>query len=197
MIHRGRTGGQAIARKRREDTPAPPTEARGVVIALTVAEVAMALLVAWALVGSNVPRHASLSAHMQAADAFILATLLACLGLMVFVLALWQWRLGGSDRVRILVAGHVSLLLAFCGLCWYDVTEATVRAGGGQPTLTPLRQVIEQTAASSLTLAALLAGLLAFLAVLWSARRSLKQAAAGGIVAGDSHDSSHVKGIAK
>ncbi len=167
------------------------------VLALTVAEVAMALLVAWVLVGSNVPRHASLSAHMRAVDVLILVSLLVCLGLMVAVLALGQWRLGGRDRVRILVAGHVSLLLAFCGLCWYDVTEATARAGGGTPPLSPMRQVFEQTAASSLTLAALLGGLLAFLAVLWTARRSLKQAVAGGIVAGDSHDSGHLKGTEK
>lgn len=167
------------------------------VIALTAAEVGMALLVAWTLMRSNVPRHASLSAHVQAGDLLIMVALLACLGIMVFVLGAWQWRLRGRDRVRLLVASHLSLFLAFCGLCWYDVTEATALAGGGPAPQTTVGQVVELTAASSLTLAALLAGLVAFVVILWRAGRSLKQAAAGGIVTGECSDSAHVRGISK
>lgn len=161
---------------------AAPAEARGLAAALAAAEVALALAVAWVLVGSGAARHGSLSVEVEAGDLFILVAGLGSLGLMAFVLAFWQWRLRGRDRARLLVAGHASLVLAFCGLCWYDVAEATALARGGPAAGTTVRQVVELTAASSLSLAALLGGLIAFAAILWAARRALKQAAASGIV---------------
>ena len=155
------------------------------VIGLTAAEVALALLVAWLLTRSGVPRHASQSVDVRAGDIFILVSLLVCLGLFVFVLAFWQWRLTGRDRVRVLLAGSVSLVMAFLGLCWYDVS---VRTGELMHAPTTVRRVIEQTAASSLTLASLVAGLSALVVTLWAARKSLNPATPGGIVRGGPGD---------
>ncbi len=156
-------------------------------IALSVAEVALALLVAWLLTRSGVPRHASRSVDMGAADVFILVALLSCLGLFVFVLAFWQWRLAGRDRVRMLLAGYLSLTVAFLGLCWYDVS---VRSGELPGAPTALRRVVEQTVASGLTLGALLAGLCALAVVLRAARKSLKPATPSDIVEGGPGDPS-------
>ena len=188
-------GGSAIARKQRQEKPEPPSEARGVVVGLTVAEVALALLVAWLLTRSGVARHGSQSVDMQTGDVLIQVALLACLGLLVFVLGFWQWRLTGRDRVRVLLAGYLSLLLAFLGLCWYDVIGRTAGLAGGS---SPLRRVVEQTVASSLTLGALLAGMSALAVILWAARKSLKQFASDGIVPSEaSGDPRRVKGTEK
>ncbi len=178
-------GGAAIARKQKTEVTAAPREARGVAIGLTVAEVALALLLAWLVARSGVPRHASLSAHLGAADTFVLVAVLACLGLMAFVLAFWQWRLRGRDRVRLLLTGYVSLALSFCGLCWYDVSQRS-RELEGAPS--PLTLVREQTAAAALTLGALVAGMALVVVFLWLARRALNRAALDGIVRKDSHD---------
>ncbi|MBM4040586.1 MAG: hypothetical protein FJ290_18935 [Planctomycetes bacterium] len=157
------------------------------VIGLSVAEVALALLVAWLLTRSGVPRHASRSVDVGAGDVFILVALLSCLGLFVFVLAFWQWRLAGRDRVRVLLACYLSLAMAFLGLCWYDVSVQSGELAGAPTTV---RRVIEQTAASGLTLGALLAGLSALAVILRAARKSLKPATPGDIVGEGSGDPS-------
>ncbi|HUT32766.1 MAG TPA: hypothetical protein VNE39_04725 [Planctomycetota bacterium] len=167
------------------------------VIGVAAAEVAVALLLAWLLTRSGVPRHASQSAGLGLADALILVALLACLGLFVFVLAFWQWRLRGRDRVRVLLASHLSLTMAFLGLCWYDVSVRTGELSGGPGGGTTLERVIEQTMASGLTLASLLAGLSALAAILWLARRALNATTPDGIVVEGSGNSSCVRGTAK
>jgi len=165
-----------------------------VAIGLTVVEVALALLVAWVLTRSGVARHGSQSVDMQTGDVLILVALFTCLGLLVFVLAFWQWRLTGRDRVRVLLAGYLSLTVAFLGLCWYDVTGRTGGLAGGP---SALRRVVEQTVASGLTLGALLAGMSALAAVLWAARTSLKRLASDGIVPEGPDDLRRAKGTRK
>ena len=181
-----------MARKQRQEKPDAPVEARWVVVGLTVGEVALALLVAWLLTRSELPRHASRSVHMGAGDVFTLVAMLACLGLLVFVLAFWQWRLRGRDRVRILLAGYLSLLGTFCGLCWYDASVRAMELPAMQASPTTVQRVIEQTAASGLALASLVAGLTALAAILRLARRSLNPIAPGGIVDGEPQEPFHV-----
>ena len=192
-MKRAAQGGALIARKQKADKAAP-REARGVAVGLTVAEVALALLLAWLLAPSGVPRHASLSAQLKAADAFILVATLACLGLLVFVLAVWQWRLRGRDRVRLLLTGYLSLMLSFFGLCWYDVSARSGELPGGP---SPLKRVIEQTAAAGVTLGSLVVGMAFVVVFLWLARRSLNHDAPDAIVREASHDPKHLKGTGK
>jgi len=81
--------------------------------------------------------------------------------------------------VRVLLACYLSLLMAFLGLCWYDVSVRMGELPGAAPTS---RRVLEQTVASGLTLGSLLAGLSALAVILRAARKSLKPTTSGGIV---------------
>lgn len=161
-----------------------PGEARQVVLSLTAAEIVLAFLLAWVLVNSGVPRHASQSPDIRPGDLAILLALLGCLALHVFVLAVWQWRLRGRDRVRILLACYMSQALAFCGLCWYDVSVRTAELVGAAEPRALLCRVVEQTAAAGLTLGSLLVGLVALMVILRLARRSLNRVAPDVIVRG-------------
>jgi hypothetical protein len=130
------TGGHGIARKHKAPQSAQPPEARRIVLLLTVAEAAFALLLAWLLIRPGFAEHASTSARVGTAGVLMVAPLIGSLAFFVFVLAFWQWRLSGRGRVRLLVAIHLSLVLSFCGLCWRDVSDATKRtyeAAGSSP----------------------------------------------------------------
>jgi len=153
-----------------------------VIVGLTVAELTLALLLAWLLFRSDFARHASLSVRLGAGDLFVLVAMGACLALFIFVLGFWQWRLRARARVRLLLAIFLSLLLSFCGFCWHDVSLGTAEQAEGAGAPAPMAQVIEQTAAVTVTLGALLVGLIAVVGVLWLERRSLNHRGQGGIV---------------
>jgi len=162
-------GEQAIARKRKPPVAAP-REARKVVVALTIAEVALALLLTWLLFRSDVAKHASRSIRLGAADLLVLSAMAACLAVYVFVLLVWQWRLSGRARVRLLLVMFVSMLWSFCGLCWHDVSLRAAELARGPAAPTALEQIREQTAAVAVTMGALLVGLVVVIAVIWVAR---------------------------
>jgi hypothetical protein len=144
-----------------------------VAVALSVAEVALALLLMWPLLRSDFARQATRSIRFAAGPALVLVAMGACVALFVFVLAYWQWRLSGRARVRLLLAIYLSLLFSFCGLCWHDVSVRTAELARGAQE--PVRRVIEQTAAASVAIGSLLVGLAAVTAVLWVERRSLNR----------------------
>ena len=134
---------------------------------LTAGEVALALLLTWLLFRSDFALHASRSMRLGAGDLFVLLAMAVCLAIFVFVLVYWQWRLSGRARVRLLLAMFLSLLWSFCGFCWHDVS---LRMADPELTrgATPdaVRQVFERTAAVSVTIGALVAGLVAVIVVL-------------------------------
>jgi hypothetical protein len=121
---------------------------------------------------------------MQAGDAFILGAALGCLAVVAFVLAVWQWRLGGRDRVRLLLTGYLMLVGAFSGLCWFDISLRSAELPAGPQAPSVFWRVIERSVAVALTLGSLFFGLAFFLVFLWLARRSLKRTAVNGIVEG-------------
>jgi hypothetical protein len=140
-------------------------------VGITAAEIILALLVAWGVIHTQIAQHASGSNEFQPGDWFILGSMLACLALFAFVLASWQWRLTARGRFRLLACLFVSLVGAFGGLCWYDVS---VRAAA----LTPLaqqpsamEQLTERTAAAAVSMAALAFGLIALVVVVRLDRR--------------------------
>jgi len=140
-------------------------------VALSVAEAALADLFAWALVRSDFVRHASLSARVQAADRLVLAAAGGCLALFVFVLAFWQWRLSGRARLRLLLVIYVSLVVAFCSFCWYDVSLRVGELNRKLGATSAMAELREQTAAVLLSIAALVLGLAGVTVVLWLERR--------------------------
>ena len=141
-------------------------EARKVVLGITVGEMALTLLLTWLLFQSNFALHASHSMQFEAGDVFVLVAVGVCLALFAFVLVYWQWRLSGRARVRLLLVMFLSLLWSFCGFCWHDVSlKAAEMAGGGGAALVR-KQLFEQTAAVSVTLGALVLGLVGVIAVL-------------------------------
>jgi len=173
------TGEAAIARKRRKPKQPPkPAEARRVAMGLTAAEVALALLLAWLLTRSDLVHHASRAAELVAGDMLVLVSALGCIAVMAFVLAVWQWRLRGRDRVRLLLACYLALMMSFCGLCWFDVSVRSATLPEVGEATSALARAIEQMAATTLTLGSLLAGLVAVIACLWAARRAMSQRAA-------------------
>lgn len=147
-------------------------EARRVVIVLTVAEVAVALLLAWLLYRLGFATHASTSMDLGAGEWFVLGAMWACLGMFVFVLAFWQWKLDGRGRFRVLLVLFVSLLWAFCGLCWHDVGVRTAELSGGGSTRAQLAQLREQTAAAMVTMLSVAFGVVGLIVVLWLDRRA-------------------------
>ncbi|MBM4035173.1 MAG: hypothetical protein FJ291_25810 [Planctomycetes bacterium] len=154
-------------------------------IGLAAAEVALAALVGWLLVRSGVCQWGSRSAQPQAGDAFILGSALGCLALVAFVLGAWQWRLGGRDRVRLLLTGYLMLVGAFAGLCWFDISMRGAKLPPGPQAPSELWRTIERSAAAALALGSLFLGVAFVLLFLWLARRSLKRAAENGILKGD------------
>ena len=178
-----RSGDLTIAKKRKRKTkatpspaasapqPAPaPPERRKLVVALTVGEVGLALLLTWLLFSSNFAKHASDSIGLGAGDTFVLIAMGVCLAFFVFLLVFWQWRLSGRGRARLLVATFLSLLWSFCGLCWRDMSlrTAEVLGVGARPAL---EQIREETWAVSVTIGALVLGMLAVIAILGLERR--------------------------
>lgn len=118
---------------------------------------------------------------LGAGDVFVLAAMGGCLAFYVFLLAFWQWRLSARGRWRLLAAMFVSLLWSFCGLCWHDVSLRTAELSGlgARPALA---QLGEETAAVSVTLGALVAGMVAVIVILVLERRRLNSRARGAIV---------------
>lgn len=150
--------------------PAPP-EPRRLVLALTAGEVGLAGLITWVLFRSRFAQHASMGVGLGAGEWFVLVAMGLCLAFFVFLLAFWQWRLSARGRFRLLLALFVSLLWAFCGLCWHDITVAMARllGPGARP---PLEQLREQSLAVGVTMAALVVGMVAVVAVLVAERRA-------------------------
>ena len=144
--------------------------------ALAVAEIALAVLIGWFLVRSDFVLRVSDSPRLGAGGTFILAAMLSCLALVVFVLGYWQRRLSGAGRVRVFLAAHLSLVVCFCGFCWHDVAVASATVPQGVVLESPAA-VLERTAAAGLTMGSLLAGLLAITVVLCLERRALKRGA--------------------
>jgi hypothetical protein len=144
--------------------------------------------VAWVVIRTRLAHHASSSASLDAGGVFILVSFLACLALYLFVLLCWQWRLSARARFAVLVCLFVSLVWAFCGLCWYDVVvregvlarsamdHALPQAVRSAPSA--MEQLTRRTAAAAVSMAALAAGLLGLIAILWRDRR--RRAGEGG-----------------
>jgi len=173
----------AIAHKRKkEDVPAAPSEARRVVIGLSAAEVALALLVAWLVLRLDVGAHARLRAGFGVGDVVAKVGVAACLGIFVFVIGVWQWRLAGRDRVRLLLTVFVSLAAAFYGLCWYDVALRTAEIGVGAEARSTVQRIIELSVAETVLVSSLLVGLVAVTAEIWVAHRALNPPTRDGIV---------------
>jgi hypothetical protein len=142
--------------------------------ALIAAEIALAALIGWFLVRSDFALRVSDSTQLGAGAVFILAAMLTCLALVVFVLAWWQRRLSGAGRVRVFLAAHLSLVVCFCGFCWHDVAVASATVPQGVVLDSPAA-VLERTVAAGLTMGSLLAGLAAITVVLCLERRVLKR----------------------
>ena len=141
-------------------------------IVLTVVEIAVALLLAWLLYRSGFATHASTSVDLGAGEWFVLGAMWASLGLFVFVLAFWQWKLEGRSRFRVLLVLFVSLLWALCGLCWHDVGARTAELSGGASTQAQLAQLREQTVAATVTMLSVAVGVVGLIVVLWLDRRA-------------------------
>ena len=144
--------------------------------ALTVAQIALAVLIGWFLVRSDFVLRVSDSPRLGAGGILIMAAMLSCLALVVFVLGYWQRRLTGAGRVRVLLASHLSLVVCFCGFCWHDVVVASATVPQGAVLDSPAA-VLERTVAAGLTMGSLLAGLAAITVVLCLERRALKRRA--------------------
>jgi len=144
-----------------------------VVVGVTIAEVALAGLLVWVLLRSGFASAASRSANFDAGSVVVLVPVLGCLALFVFVLAVWQWRLSGRARVRLLLTIYLSLLLSFCGFCWFDVSAQTIALASGPQAPSAAQRIVEQTAAMGLTIGALMVGLAVVAAVLWLERRRI------------------------
>ena len=151
-------------------------------LGLTAAEVAVALLLAWLLTRSGIARHASRSAGLAAGNVLILVSALSCLAVMVFVLGVWQWRLRGRDRVRLLLASYLAMMISFFGLCWFDVSVRSAEFPPAGSAVSALSRAAERTVAAGVALGSLLAGLVAVAVSLWAARRALNPSAPGPIV---------------
>jgi len=165
-----------MARKQNTPVSTSPAEPRRLMVALSVAEATLALLFAWALARSSFARHASLSARTQPEDVLVLAAAGGCLALFVFVLGFWQWRLSGRARMRFLLVVFLSLVVAFCSFCWYDVSVRVAELNRQHGTPSARAELREQTAAVLLTIGALVLGLIGVIVVLWLERRG-RQAA--------------------
>jgi len=153
--------------------PRPP-ERRRLVLALTVGEVAFALLLTWLLFRSGFVKHASVRVGLGAGEVFVVIAMGFCLAFFVFLLAFWQWRLSGRTRFRLVLAIYLSLLWSFCGLCWHDVTLRTADLAG--PMARPaLEQLREETLAVVTTMGGLLLGMIAVVIILILDRRAPRQ----------------------
>ena len=165
------------ARKPAQPLPRPP-ERRRLVLALTVGEVALALLLTWLLFRSRFVKHASVRVGLGAGEVFVVIAMGFCLAFFVFLLAFWQWRLSGRARFRLVLAIYLSLLWSFCGLCWHDVTLRTADLAG--PTARPaLEQLREETLAVATTMGGLLLGMIAVVTILLLERRRTRAPGAG------------------
>lgn len=153
-------------------------------IGTSAVQVALALLVGWLVCRSGIARFASSSADLGAGDVLILASALACLAVLVYVLAVAQWRLRGRDRVRLLLTGYLTLMMSFSGLCWFDVSIRSTELAAKSDGMSALGRVIERTAAASLALGSLFVGLTFVAVFLWLGRRALNPAAPDAIVEG-------------
>jgi hypothetical protein len=124
---------------------------------VTVFEVVLAGFTAWALLRSGLAGHG----EGAKANVPVAAAIGVCLALLVFVLAVWQWRLGPAARLRILLVSFGSLVWCFCALAWHDVAVASSR----MPKAQPQAWLREQSRAAGVALAALVLGV-AIVAVL-------------------------------
>jgi len=141
-------------------------EARGLVLAVTLFELALAAFTACALMRSSLAGYGG-SGHRQPV---VLVAFGSGLAGFVLVLTVVQWRVGPVARLRMLLVGFGSLVWCFCALAWHDIATAMaclpnepIRAWGE-----------EQNLAAGVSMAALLLGLAAVGVVLWLERRSLK-----------------------
>ena len=149
-------------------------------MALTIGEAALALAITWLLFRGDFATHATSRIQLGAADAAVLIPMGIALAFFVFLLAFWQWRVSARGRWRLLLAMFVSLLWSFCGLCWHDVSLRAAELGGGTPH-TAYQRIAEETAAVSVAIGALVAGMAAVLVILVLERRRLNSQGQGAI----------------
>jgi hypothetical protein len=130
-----------------------------VVQGVTVFEVVLAGFTAWALARSG------LAGYGEGARASVamVAAMGVCLVLLVFVLAVWQWRLGPAARLRILLVSFGSLVWCFCALGWHDIAVASSR----MPKAEPQEWLTEQSLAAVVALAALVLGVAIVGVLVW------------------------------
>jgi hypothetical protein len=133
---------------------------------MTVFEVTLAGFTAWALARSG------LAGYGEGAQANVpvVAAMGVCLVFLVFVLAVWQWRLGPAARLRILLAGFGSLVWCFCALGWHDIAVASSR----MPEAEPRDWLRDQSLAAAVAFAALVSGVAIVAALVWRESRRLK-----------------------
>ena len=166
--------------KRQEPLPEAPAEPRKLVMALTIGEAALALVITWLLFRGDFATHATSRIQLGAADAVVLIPMGIALAFFVFLLAFWQWRISARGRWRLLVVMFVSLLWSFCGLCWHDVSLKAHQLGG-PAARSASQRLVEETAAASVAICALVAGMAAVLVILVFERRRLNSQGQGAI----------------
>jgi len=142
--------------------------------AVTLFELVLAAFTAWALLRSD------LAGHGEGATVNVLAVTAigACLVAFVFLLALWQWRVGPVTRLRILLVTFGSLVWCFCSLGWYDIAVASAR----MPRAAAREWLREQSLAAGVSMGVLPLGLAVVGIALWLERRALKARGQHGIM---------------
>jgi hypothetical protein len=133
---------------------------------VTAFEVILAGFTAWALARSGL---AGYGVDAQA-NVPVVAAMGVCLALLVFVLAVWQWRLSPAARLRILLVSFGSLVWCFCALGWHDIAVASSR----MPSAESRPWLREQSLAAAVALAALVSGVVIVTTLVWREGLRLK-----------------------